>query len=61
VKLIQGSLSNQMIEYMESLPKENIHYLSDEKRKRYKKIKDRPNQNDIDYAASFINNLEVSK
>lgn len=61
VKLIQGSLSNQMIEYMESLPKENIHYLSDEKRKRYKQIKDRPNQNDIDYAASFINNLEVSK
>ena len=47
VDLVQGSVSQGLIEKFKQLPKDHVHAISEEKLKRYEAIKGRPNQEDI--------------
>lgn len=54
VKLVQGSVSNDMIEMFKKLPKDHVHALTKEKMMRYEAIKDRPREDDVEDACNWL-------
>lgn len=56
IDLVQGSVSEQVIEMFKTLPTDHPHALTEEKMQRYKEIKDRPNTKDFQAAFSKLKN-----
>ena len=50
IDLVQGSISDQVIEMFKKLPADHLHALSEEKMKKYDSIKGRPNSKDFNEA-----------
>lgn len=62
IDLVQGAISDDMIEMFKKVPSDHIHALSEEKLKRYESLRGRPNKEDIDNAfANMIKNIEKVK
>lgn len=62
IDLVQGSISDRVIETFKDLPKDHPHVLTEAKLKRYEQIKERPNRED--FHATFVklkNHLEMLK
>lgn len=50
IDLVQGAISDEMIQMFKKLPVNHSHSLNEEKLKKYEALKGRPNQNDIEEA-----------
>lgn len=60
IHLAQGSISKEVIQRFQSLPKDHPHSMTEEKLAFYKSIEGRPNQEDIEKAYTSMKN-EVAK
>lgn len=52
--ICQGKISESILKKFESLPEDNPHYITPEKKKRHKISASHPSQLDIDYAAALF-------